>query len=161
MSQNAAALGAMTISFVAFGLAAAWYAWPWLRERPPRTGLTLLLWIHVFRYVALQIFSSVRAGFEISPELRDQIVYGDLIGAAAALLAILLLRLAPRYASPALWLFLLVTVADLANAGIGGAREGAFATASDVTWLILTFYVPLLWVSTALVAALTLRARRS
>jgi hypothetical protein len=45
------------------------------------------------------------------------------------------------------WVFVAETVLDLANSTIAGIREELFSTASGVTWLILTFYVPLLWVS--------------
>lgn len=123
-----------------------------MAARPARTGLTALLWIHVFRYVALLVFTSQREGLGITDRLRDQIAYGDLAGMAAALLAIALLRSAARLAKPAIWRFVAVTAVDLANAGLGGMREGAFATATDVSGVILTFYVPLLWRSTALVA---------
>jgi hypothetical protein len=48
-------------------------------------------------------------------------------------------------------LFVAKTVFDLVNSTIAGVREELFATASGVTWLILTFYVPLLWVSVCLI----------
>ena len=152
MSLTTAAITAMTVSFVLGTLAAVWYAAPWLRSRPRRQALEILLWIHAFRYVALQIFSSTEHDLRISDRLRDQIVYGDLAGAGLAVLSIALLRYAPRISVPAIWLFVVVTVVDLGNAAIGGIREGAFATATDLSWMILTFYAPFLWVSTGLVA---------
>jgi hypothetical protein len=42
-------------------------------------------------------------------------------------------------------------VLDLGNAAVMGIREHLFDKATDVSWLILTFYVPALWVSVALV----------
>ena len=73
---------------------------------------------------------------------------------------IAVLRHARRFARPVIWVFIVVTVVDLGNAALGGLREGAFETATDVSWLILTFYVPLLWITTALVAWLvTTRSR--
>jgi hypothetical protein len=44
------------------------------------------------------------------------------------------------------------TVIDLSNAAVIGIREDLFDKAADLSWLILTFYVPALWVSLALVA---------
>jgi hypothetical protein len=41
---------------------------------------------------------------------------------------------------------------DLGNAAVMGIRDDLFDRATDVSWLILTFYVPALWVSVALVA---------
>ena len=40
---------------------------------------------------------------------------------------------------------------DLGNALVLGLREELFARASGVSWLILTFYVPALWVTIGLV----------
>jgi hypothetical protein len=51
-------------------------------------------------------------------------------------------------------------VVDLLNATVLGIREEAFATAHAVTWLILTFYVPVLWTSLVLLVW-QLVARRS
>jgi hypothetical protein len=48
--------------------------------------------------------------------------------------------------------FVAATVLDLGNAAVMGIREGLFDKAADVSWLILTFYVPALWVSVVLVA---------
>src|SRR5436190_17958344 len=48
-------------------------------------AITPLLWIHAFRYVALQLFSAQEFGFAIPDPTRDQIVYGDLIGMGLAL----------------------------------------------------------------------------
>jgi hypothetical protein len=56
-----------------------------------------------------------------------------------------------RIASILVWVFVAETVFDLVNTTIAGVREQLFATASGVTWLILTFYVPLLWVSLGLI----------
>ena len=49
------------------------------------------------------------------------------------------------------WAFVAATALDLGNALVVGLREELFAMAQNVSWLILTFYVPLLWVTLALV----------
>jgi hypothetical protein len=76
---------------------------PWLGTQQCADALALLLWVHAFRHVALQIFSAQQFGFAVSNDTRDQIAGGDVIGVILA------------------------------------------------SWLILTFYVPLLWVSLGLV----------
>jgi hypothetical protein len=48
------------------------------------------------------------------------------------------------------WLFVVETVVDLLNATVMGIRGEALASAHDVTWLILCFYVPALWSSLVL-----------
>ncbi len=68
-----------------------------------------------------------------------------------AVISIVALHYRARVAPLLVWVFVAETVFDLVNATIAGVREQLFATASGVTWLILTFYVPLLWVSLALI----------
>jgi hypothetical protein len=150
MTPTTAALLAMTLSLAVMAAAAAWYVAPWLKVADWATGLSALLWVHAFRYVALQIFSAQQFGFAVSDAGRNQIAYGDVIAALLALSAIVALRYGSRLAVPILWLFVAEAGLDLLNSTIVGMREQLFASASGVTWLILTFYVPLLWVSLAL-----------
>jgi hypothetical protein len=152
MDLTAAALVAMVLSFVVFGTAAAWYAVPWMRPVAIGAAITPLLWIHAFRHVALQLFSAQAFGFAIPDPTRDQIVYGDLIGMGLALATLYALRYRWRLAIPLAWVFVVATVLDLSNAAVMGLREDLFDKAADVSWLILTFYVPALWVSVVLVA---------
>ena len=148
---TAAALVAMVLSFVVFITAAAWYAVPWMRAVALDAAITPLLWIHAFRYVALQLFSAQEFGFAMPNLTRDEIVYGDLIGMVLALATLYALRSRWRLAIPLAWVFVVATVLDLSNAAVMGIREHLFDKATDVSWLILTFYVPALWVSVALV----------
>jgi hypothetical protein len=150
MTPNSAALLAMTLSFAVMAAAAVWYVVPWLKVTDWATGLTALLWIHAFRYVALQIFSAQQFGLAVSDTVRNQIAYGDVIAALLAVSAIIALRYGSRLAVPILWLFAAEAALDLLNSTIVGMREQLFTSASGVTWLILTFYLPLLWVSLAL-----------
>lgn len=151
MDLTAAALLAMILSFVVYATAAVWYAAPSLRELPLADALAPLLWIHAFRHVALQLFSSQEFGFAIPDSVRDQIAYGDLIGILLALATLYAMRFAWGWAVPLAWVFVVATALDLTNAAIQGIREELFAEAADVSWLILTFYVPALWVSLVLV----------
>jgi hypothetical protein len=152
MDLTAAALVAMILSFVVFGTAAGWYAVPRMRAVALAAAITPLLWIHAFRYVALQLFSAQAFGFAIPDHTRDQIVYGDLMGMGLALATLHALRYQWRMAIPLAWVFVAATVLDLGNAAVMGIREGLFDKATDVSWLILTFYVPALWVTVVLVA---------
>jgi len=161
MTPTLAALLAMTLSFAVMAAAAVWYVAPWLKVTNPATGITVLLWVHAFRYVALQIFSAQQFGFAVSDAGRNQIAYGDVIAALLAISAIVALRYWQRLAVFLLWLFVAAAALDLLNSTVLGMREQLFASASGVTWLILTFYVPLLWVTLALlVGQLWLRRPR-
>ena len=91
MNTELAAIIGTTTSFIVFALAALWYVVPWLKARPLPDALIALAWLHVFRYIALQIHSAQRFGFAVSNTGRDGILYGDLAGAAIALAAIVAL----------------------------------------------------------------------
>lgn len=49
------------------------------------------------------------------------------------------------------WVFVAETIYDLVDSTIIGVRENLFETAAGVTWLILTFYVPLLLLTLVLI----------
>ncbi len=160
MTQTSAGILAMMLSFVAFIAAAAWHVAPWLLRQSRADALIALLWVHAFRHVAAQIISAQKAGFAVSDSLRDSILYGDLVGMVLALLAIAALRSRAGIAIPLVWLFVAATALDLVTGSIGGMREGALGSAVGVTWLILTFYVPLLYTSLGLIVWQLMRRRR-
>jgi hypothetical protein len=149
---TAAALIAQVISFAVFITAAVWYAAPWMKGRPLEHALPALLWVHVFRNIAMQVFSARKFGFAITVGLARQIAWGDVADAVLALACLWLLRYRSRWARPLLWVFVAETVIDLANGTVQGIHQMAFTTASAVTWVILNIYVPLLWVTVVLVA---------
>ena len=152
MSTDAAAQLAMTINLVTLVVLAVWRFVPWSRERSLAGALTPLVAIHTGRTVALQLYSSQANGFDVSDSTRNEIIWGDFAGAVLAIVTLVLLWLAPRYVRPVAWALVVITVVDLLNALIEGIREELLGKATDVSWLILTFYVPLLWVSIGLVA---------
>jgi hypothetical protein len=151
MTLMSAAALASTLSFIIFAMMAVWYVAPWLATHRRAEALAPLLWVHAFRYIALQIFSAQNFGFAVSNGARDQIAFGDVIGAILALIAIVALRYRAGIAAFLVWVFVAESALDLTNSTIAGVREELFSTASSVTWLILTFYVPLLWVTLGLI----------
>src|SRR5260370_1565295 len=98
------------LSLLALGAIARWYVVPWLNSHARADALIALLWVHVFRYVALQVFSAQRDGFPISDSGTIEIVLGDVAGAGIAFAAIALLRYPVRLAIPLSWLLPLETV---------------------------------------------------
>ena len=91
------------------------------------------------------------SGLAVSNEARDQIATGDVTGMVLAVISLVALHYRVRWAPVLIWALVAETIFDLVNATAAGIHEGLFATASGVTWLILTFYVPLLWVSLGLI----------
>ena len=148
MALTSAAALANILNFIIFGLM---YVVPWLANKERAEALTLLLWVQAFRHVALQIFSAQHFGFAISNGARDQIVAGDLIGMLLAVVAIGALRYRMRIAPILIWLVVLETAFDLIYTSFLGVQENAYASASNVTWLIVSFYVPALWVDLGLI----------
>jgi hypothetical protein len=143
--------GAQLVSLVVFALAARWYAVPWLNGRPRAEALTALLWVHVFRYVALQIFSARNGGFPISATGAHEILLGDVGGAAIAFATIVLLRRGASFGVALSWLLAAETGYDTFTNIRGGVREHLMGAASGVTWMILVFFVPAVIVSAILI----------
>jgi hypothetical protein len=125
---------------------------PWLLRQSRGTAVIALLWVHVFRYVALQVYSARLGGFPISAEGAREIVIGDVGGAALAFLAILLLRSRIRIGLAVAWLLVAETAYDTVTNIEGGMREHLMGAASGVTWMVLVFFVPAIIVSAALLA---------
>ena len=142
---------AQVASLLVFTLIARWYAVPLLVVRGRAAALTPLLWIHVFRYVALQAFVAQRDGCPISDGGVMAIVLGDVSGAALALAAIVALRLRLRLGIALSWVLVMETAYDTVENISNGSREHLLGQASGVNWLILAFYVPLILVSLALI----------
>ena len=142
--------GAQLLSVLVYALVARWYVAPWLNSLKRADALTALLWIHVFRYVALLTFSAQRDGFPISNGGVRDIVLGDVAGAAIALAAITMLRHRMRLGIALAWLLAVETGYDTVTNIRGGIHEHLMGAAGGVTWLILVFYVPLVVVSVVL-----------
>ena len=142
--------GAQFLSLIVFSAAARWYAVPWLKNSTRANALIALLWVHVFRYVALQVFSAQRGGFPISDSGAMEIVIGDVAGALIAFATIALLRHRVRLAIPLAWLLVLETVYDTITNIQGGVHEQLMGAASGITWMVLAYFVPMVVVSCAL-----------
>jgi hypothetical protein len=142
--------GAQLVTLIVYGAVAAWYVAPWLRQQTRADALIVLLWVHVFRYVALQVFSAQREGFPISDDAAMDIVLGDVGGAVLAFLAILLLRRRIGLGVLLSWLLTVETAYDTFENIQGGIREHLIGAAAGVTWLVLVFFVPMVVVSLVL-----------
>jgi hypothetical protein len=138
---------AQFITLFVLVMAARWYIIPWLNSHARADALIALLWVHVFRYVALQVFSAQHTGFPISDGGAMEIVVGDVAGAVIAFITIALLRHRIRLAIPLAWLLAAETAYDTVSNIRGGVQEHLMGAASGVTWMILVFFVPMVVVS--------------
>ena len=105
MSVELAAILTSMLTFVFFVAAARWHIVPWLSKQRLDTSLTVLLWFHVMRIVALQLFSAQSSGLPISDGARNTIVYGDVIAAIMAFIAIAMIGYRSKGATAAVWVF--------------------------------------------------------
>jgi hypothetical protein len=121
-----------------------------LSRRERAEALIALLWVHVFRYVALQIFAAQREGFPISMHGALEIVIGDVGGAIIAFAAIVLLRRKAFAGIVLCWLLVAETATDTVLNIRGRVEEHLMGAANGVTWMILVFFVPAIVVSVGL-----------
>ena len=148
MNLLAANLLATLLTYAAVITAAAWYLAPALARRPLGDALTILLWFHVFRYVALQIFSAADVGgLDASTTAQRVIAFGDLATAVLALIAIWILRTKHPFGRIMAWIVAVVGLADLISATATGISQELVDTASSWSWVILAIYAPILWVT--------------
>jgi hypothetical protein len=138
-------------SLLVFVMMARWHVSPWLRRVSRADALIVLLWIHVFRYVALQTYSAQHGGFPISDEGLRDIVLGDVGGAILAFLAIVTLRMQWRVGLFLAAILVGETAYDTVTNIQGGMREHLMGASSGPTWFILAFYVPAVVVSAVLI----------
>ena len=151
MNLTAVAGIANVLSFIVFIMLAVWYVAPCLASLQRAQALVLLVWVHAFRHVALQIYSAQRFGFGVSDGARDQIAAGDVIGMMLAVAALIALHYRARGALLLVWILAAETAFDLVHTTVVGVEERLYATASGLTFLIVTFYVPVLWVTLGLI----------
>jgi len=144
--------GAQIVTLALFITLARWYVMPWLAVRPRSEALMALLWVSVFRYVALQIFVAQRDGFPISIGGAIEIVIGDVAGAIIAFAAIVLLRQKAFAGLVLCWLLVAETAIDTFLDIRGGIEEHLMGAAGGITWMILVFFVPAVIVSVSLLA---------
>jgi len=148
------------ISIAIYSLIAIWYVVPSLRKMGRAEALTAVLWVHVFRYMVLYIFTAQREGYAISDPAALELVIGDLGGATISLAAIVSLRLRIRLGVAFSWLLVLETIGDLLAAIYYRRTEPPRSDAIGPWWFVYAFFGPLILVSTVLLVW-QLIARRS
>jgi hypothetical protein len=145
MTQATALHLAQLFSLAAFFMVAMFYFVPWARRQDRASALQPLIWMQVFRFIALQSYSAQAAGsMPISDGMRDQIVYGDIAAAALAIVTLVALHYRMRIAVWLAWFVVAETVFDFANNIARAAREHADGLSSGTTWMIQAFYLPLI-----------------
>ena len=138
-------------SVFVFGIVAVWFVWPALTKITRNSALTLLLFVHVPRYVGMTLLVTGMVDPKLPREFLSGAAYGDLLEAALALASIFALRSNRRFAVPLVWVTNTWGFADLLN-GVRGVLQLNVPSFDLATfWYIYTFYAPLVIVSHLLI----------
>jgi hypothetical protein len=150
MNTTLAILLAQSLSLIACILFAVWYVVPWLQARSRTEALLPLVWMHVMRNLALQLYSAQQAGFAISDAARDHNVIGDVVGMILALVALIALRMRAGFAPLLVWLLVAETLYDIGTGMPQAIQDHTLGLVNGLTWIVLVYYVPIILVSLAL-----------
>ena len=138
----------VAFGFLAWGIVAARYIWPELRQKPRAEALQPVLILHTFRYLGLATLVPGVVSPDLPAAFAHPEAYGDIVAATLALLTLLLL---PRKAGIGLaWIFNIWGSADILNAFYQGNAAGLMAGQLGAAYFIPTFFVPLLLITHAL-----------
>ncbi len=148
-------------SFVAFGLVARLYLWPWLKTLDRNDALLPLVVLHTFRFVGLSFLVPGVVSPSLPTAFAVPAAFGDLGAAILALAASVALARRWSLAIVLVWLFNLWGTADLLFAfyqGVFGARIDPRALGA--AFFIPTVLVPALLITHGLIFWLLVRAKQ-
>ncbi len=145
-------------SVVVFGIVAFWYVWPYLTKLSRNSALTLLLFVHVFRYVGMTLLV---AGMDpkLPRAFLSSAAYGDLLEAALAFASIFALRRNWRIAVPLVWVANTWGFVDLLNGVRGVLQLNVPSFNLGTFWYVYTFYAPLVLISHLMIFGVLIKYR--
>ena len=148
----------VAFGFITWGIVAARYIWPALRNKPREDALRPVLILHSFRFLGLATLVPGVVSPNLPAAFAQPEAYGDFVAAVLALVTLLLL---PRGAGVVLaWIFNLWGAADLLNAFYQGNAAGLVAGQLGATYFIPTLFVPLLLITHGLAFRILLQPQR-
>jgi hypothetical protein len=148
----------LTSVFV-FGIIAVWYVRPYLITLSRNSALTLLLFVHVPRYVGMTLLVTGMVDPTLPREFLSSAAYGDLLAAALALASIFALRNNWRVAIPLVWVANTWGFVDLLNGLRSVLQLDVPSFNLDTFWYVYTFYAPVVLISHLLIFWILLRPR--
>jgi hypothetical protein len=149
----------IVFGLIVWGIVAARYIWPELRRQPRADALRMLLTLHSFRFVGLAFIVPGVVSPELPAAFARPAAYGDLIAALLALLS--LAGLKSRFGTVSVWVFSVWGTADLLNAFYLGGHLGFPPGRFGAAYFLVTFIVPLLLITHALIVRLLLQGDRA
>lgn len=151
MSNELILIGAQSFATIVYITLAALFLIPKLPHFSINFVATLLLVPHAFRFIALEIYSALANG-TVGGSVSNYtiLIYGDVITAIFAVLALWALKLGIGNAKAIVWGTILFGLSDQILAAYSVSTSKVGDTISDLTWLSFAFFVPLLWVASYL-----------
>src|ERR1700722_12347963 len=129
----------IAFSFIVWGMVTARYIWPQLRHLGRSEALRPILFLHSFRFVGLAFLVPGVVSPDLPSAFAHPAAYGDIVGAALALLSLLSL---PRTGGVFVaWIFNLWGSADLLSAFYHANRIGLVPGQLGATYIIPTLVV--------------------
>ena len=147
------------LAFVVWGVIAARYVWPALRERPWAEALQPLLLLHSLRFIGMAFLVPGVVSPDLPIGFARPAAFGDLVTALLALLALATLQ--SRAGVVIVWVFNIVGTVDLLNAYFQGNRFGLGDAPGllGAAYFIPTVLVPMLLVTHVFVFRILLTVR--
>jgi hypothetical protein len=130
------------VALVGCGLVAAWYVWPAIKNRPPKTALPPLLLYASLRVNGLMFLMPGLVSPDLPKTFALPTAYGDLTAACLALLSLWPVRSGSATALPLVWLFNIVGSLDLIYATISSIRDHVDPTLLGVSYYLAVLNVP-------------------
>ncbi len=147
------------VAFLAFGLIAKWYVWPFLAHRDPKSGLTPLLLYACLRVNGLMFLMPGLVSPDLPAAFARPVAYGDVTAVVLALIALGALRNGLPFATAAVWLFNLEGTADLIYANVSTFVDKVDPTMLGVSYYLAVVNVPAMVVVHILIFMYLLRPR--
>ena len=131
-----------TCSLLVFSLLAGWYAWPFLKAKPLRTSLLILLSPFLLRYLGLMslVPGVVEPSVTTSPFAFYQ-AYGDFLAFVLALVAFVAVRENSPLGLPLVWICNVFGTLDFVHSVLRGSLFGTGGSIGAF-WYIPVAYVP-------------------
>jgi hypothetical protein len=142
-------------SFTAWGIIAAHFILPELRDRSHVDALRPLLTLHTFRFIGLSFLIPGVVSPDVPAAFATSAAYGDIVAAVLALLSLAAIR--NSLGIPLVWVFNIWGSADLINAFYQANAAGLLPGELGAAYYIPTAIVPLLLITHALMFRLLLR----
>jgi hypothetical protein len=148
------------MSLVSSIIAAALFAWPWLRVANGEQALLWLVAPHMFlRFIGLSFLIPGVVSGSLPKAWALPAAFGDFIAGILAIIATTSLVHAAAWALAAVWIFNILGAADLLFAFYQGQRVNLEPSSLGAGFYIVTAVVPPLLVSHALIFMLLLQNR--